>query len=67
MIVSVFIFSRLPIVNKADIIRSFLTEINRFKICMRSNHTRSDIQSFIFSVVNGKAYLTNDPFVHLMQ
>ena len=38
LIVSVAMFSRLPLVNKADIIRSFfLMEINRFKICMGSN------------------------------
>ena len=51
LIVLVSMFSRLPIVNKANIIRSLLMEINRFKICMRSDHTRSDIQSFIFPVV----------------
>ena len=50
-IVSVSIFSGLPIVNKADIIRSFLTEINRFKMCMRSNHARSNILSLIFPMV----------------
>ena len=51
LIVSVSMFSRLPIVNKADITRSFLKEINRFKMCMRSNQTRSDIFSFNFAVV----------------
>ena len=50
-IVSVSMFSGLPIVNKADIIRSFLTEINRFKMCMRSNHTRNNILSLIFPVI----------------
>ena len=51
LIVSVSMFSRLPIVNKADIIRSFLKEIDRFNMCMRSNQTRSDILSFNFAVV----------------
>ena len=51
LIVSVSMFSGLPVVYKADIIRVFLMEINRSKMCMRSNHTRSDIQSFIFLVV----------------
>ena len=50
-------FSRLPKVNKADITRSFLMEINRFKMCMRSNHTRSDIQSFIFQAVKRSAII----------
>ena len=48
LIVSASMLSRLLLVNKADIIRLFLMEINRFKMCMRSNHTRSDIHSFIF-------------------
>ena len=45
LIVSVSMFSRLLKVNKADIIRSFLMEINRFKMCMRSNRgvTFSDL------------------------
>ena len=51
LIVSVSMFSRLPIVNKADIICSFLKEIDRFNMCMRSNQTRSDILSFNFAVV----------------
>ena len=51
LIVSVSMFSRLPIVNKADITRVFSMEINRSKMCMRFNHTRIDIQSFIFLVV----------------
>lgn len=51
LIVLVSMFSGLPVVYKADIIRVFLMEINRSKMCMRSNHTRSDIQSFIFIVV----------------
>ena len=51
LIVSVSLFIRFPIVNKANIIRSLLMEINRFKICMRTNHKRSDIQSFICPVV----------------
>ena len=51
LIVSISMFIRLPIVNKADITRLFSMEINRSKICMRSNHTRIDIQSFIFLVV----------------
>lgn len=51
LIISASMLSKLPIVNKADIIRLFLMEINRFKMCMRFNHTRSDIQSFIFPVV----------------
>ena len=51
LIVSVSMFIRLPTVNKADIIRSYLKEIIRFKMCMWSNHTRSDIRSFIFLAV----------------
>ena len=51
LIVSVSMFSRLPIVNKADITRLFSMEINRSKMCMRSSHTRIEIPSFIFLVV----------------
>ena len=40
LIVSVSMFSRLPIVNKADITRLFSMEINRSKMCMRFSHTR---------------------------
>ena len=64
LIVSVSMFSRLPIVNKAEIIRSF--EINMFKMRMRSNHTRSEIQLFIFpaverlSIAEERSICTND-------
>ena len=51
LIISVSMFSRLPIVNKADITRLFSMEINRSKMCMRFSHTRIDIPSFIFLVV----------------
>ena len=51
LIVSVSMFSRLQLVNKADIIGSFLKEINLFKMCARSNQTRSHILSFNFAVV----------------
>ena len=51
LIVSVSMFSRLPIVNKAGITRLFSMEINRSKMCMRFSHTRIDIPSFIFLVV----------------
>ena len=40
LIVSVSMFGRLPIVTKADTIRSLLMEINRFKMCTRSNHMK---------------------------
>ena len=66
LIVSVSMFSWLPIVNKADIIRSVLMEINWLKMCMRSHHTRSDIQSFIFpsverlSITEERAICTTD-------
>ena len=51
LIDSVFMCSSLPTVNKADIIQSFLMEISCLKMCMRSNHTRSNILSYIFPVV----------------